>query len=36
MRKLILAALAALALAGGVAVVASIEARPAFACSNAC
>jgi hypothetical protein len=37
MRKFVLAVLAALALAGGVAAVASFEARPAFACQgNAC
>jgi Prokaryotic membrane lipoprotein lipid attachment site len=34
MRKFILAALAVLALAGGVAAVASFEARPALACSG--
>jgi hypothetical protein len=36
MRKLILAVLTALALAGGVAAVASFEARPAFACTSGC
>jgi hypothetical protein len=34
MRKLIFAAIAVLALAGGVAAVASFDARPALACAG--